>query len=398
MKIKTIVTILLILIIFIFLSLTINIQLQKSYTKRTNEIILNLIGAIKEEYPNVTDNEIINILNNNDNSYDLAKYGINSDDIHMLQSTKSILDITILFNVVLILFLGMTLLFIYMNFIKQRRNKTNEILDYIKEINNKNYSLRLDENDEDELSRLQNELYKITILLKEQSENALKDKKNIKDSLSDISHQLKTPLTSIMIGLENLSLNPKMDIKTRDEFLIDIRKQTENINFLIISILKLSRFDADVIKFDKKTINVKRLLDETLDNLSNIINKNNINIEINGEKDITFLGDYKWQLEAITNIVKNSVEHLNEKGLIKINYRKLSIYTEIEIEDNGKGIDSKDLKHIFERFYKGKNSSKDSVGIGLSLAKKIIENDNGIITVKSKVNEGTKFIIRYMRK
>ena len=109
-------------------------------------------------------------------------------------------------------------------------------------------------------------------------------------------------------------------------------------------------------------------------------------------------GDYKWECEAISNIIKNGIEHSNQNGMIKVNYRKLSVYTEIAIEDNGKGMDAKDLKHIFERFYKGKNSASESIGIGLSLSKKIIENDNGYIMVESMLGEGTKFVVRYMEK
>jgi len=316
----------------------------------------------------------------------------------MLENTRVIYTAFIISNVLLILFLGITLTYLLLNYIKNRKIKVNEITNYIKEINKRNYALKLEENNEDELSILQNELYKITVLLKEQSDNAISDKNNIKDSMSDISHQLKTPLTSIMIGIDNVLDNPKMDIKTREEFLNDIKKQIENINFLISSILKLSRFDANVIKFVKQEINVKKLLNEILKNLENISSKKDIKIIVNGEDNIFFTGDYKWELEALTNIIKNGIEHLDSNGIIKISYRKLSIYTEITIEDNGKGINKKDLKHIFERFYKGENSSNDSIGIGLSLAKEIIENDNGYITVNSKINEGTKFIIKYMKK
>ena len=117
------------------------------------------------------------------------------------------------------------------------------------------------------------------------------------------------------------------------------------------------------------------------------------------EKEIFRLfGDYKWESEALTNIIKNCIEYSNQNGIIKISYRSLSIYTEIMIEDNGKGIDAKDLKNIFERFYKGEDSASESVGIGLSLAKKIIENDNGYISVESSLGKGTRFVIRYMKR
>ena len=106
--------------------------------------------------------------------------------------------------------------------------------------------------------------------------------------------------------------------------------------------------------------------------------------------------DIKWQVEAITNIIKNCVEHSESGTKISIKYGKNDLYSEILIEDQGSGIDPEDLKHIFERFYKGKNSRKDSVGIGLSLAKTIIEKDNGYITVESEIGKGSKFCIRYL--
>ena len=399
MKNKTLSLGFIVILVFIIISIITNISLYSSYTKRVNNNILNIIGVVKENYPDVTDDEIIKILNNQNNYFhSLEKYGITSDDIFMLENTRVIYTVFIISNVLLILFLGIILIYLLLNYIKNRKIKVNEITNYIKEINKRNYALKLEENNEDELSILQNELYKITVLLKEQSDNAISDKNNIKDSMSDISHQLKTPLTSIMIGIDNVLDNPKMDIKTREEFLNDIKKQIENINFLISSILKLSRFDANVIKFVKQEINVKKLLNEILKNLENISSKKDIKIIVNGEDNIFFTGDYKWELEALTNIIKNGIEHLDSNGIIKISYRKLSIYTEITIEDNGNGINKKDLKNIFVRFYKGKNSSNDSIGIGLSLAKEIIENDNGYITVSSEINKGTKFTIKYMKK
>ncbi|MCL2354454.1 MAG: HAMP domain-containing histidine kinase [Oscillospiraceae bacterium] len=386
-----------IIIAFIMLSYIANIVLHRNYTRRINDVILNIIAVVQYEYPDVTDEELLNILNNqNVRPHNLEMYGISSQDIDMIANTRTMYNIAIVTNISITIFFGVAIVILLIIHLKNRKNKIGEIADYIREISKKNYNLKLDENDEDELSLLQNELYKITILLKEQSENAIKDKENVKDGVSDISHQLKTPLTSIMIGLDNLIDGETMDEETRREFLCDMRNQTENINFLITNILKLSRLDSNVVKFVKQEINAKELLDEALQNLENIANNKKIKIEINSEDDVVFTGDYKWQLEAITNIIKNSIEHLNENGTLKISYRKLSVYTEIMIEDNGKGIDPKDLKHIFERFYKGKNSSSDSFGIGLSLSKKIIENDNGYITAKSQVGKGTTFIIRYM--
>jgi len=399
MKTKYLIISLIALLFFLVVFLLSNLFLQINHTREVNKNIMQIIALVKEHYPETPMEELLSILNNeNIDAKDLNHFGISINDIYMLESTRDAQNLIFMVNAGLIIIFGVSHIIILSHYMKTRKIKTNEITNYIKEISKRNYALKLEENNEGELSNLQNELYKIMILLKEQSETAISDKKSIKASVSDISHQLKTPLTSILIGIDNLIDNPNMKPNIKEEFLKDIRKQTENINFLITSILKLSRFDANVIKFEKEQINVKKFLIEVVKTLNTIAKKKNITISIKGENDVTFIGDYKWELEAVTNIVKNSIEHIDKDGKIFISYRKLSIYTEITIEDNGKGIDSKDLKHIFERFYKGKNSSKDSIGIGLSLAKRIIENDDGYINVKSELEKGTIFAIKFMRK
>jgi len=397
MKNKVLKKSLVLIISFITLSIGINFILYKSYINKVNNNILNIVGLIKDKYPAISDYEILSILNDkHSHNYDLSQYGINNDDLFMLENTKSSYQFLIISNVSIIIVLGASFLHIFLVYIKKRKNKVNDITQYIKAINQKKYELRLDENIEDELSILQNELYKITILLKEQSENAIEDKKNIKDNLSDISHQLKTPLTSISILLDNLIANDNMNEEVRKEFLSDIKKQVDSINFLIISLLKLSRFDANVIKFSREKINIKKLITEINTDLKYMSSQKNIKIDVLGDNNISFIGDYKWEKEALTNIIKNGIENLDNNGIIKITFKRLSIYTELVIEDNGKGIDNSDVKHIFKRFYKGKNSKEDSIGIGLSLSKKIIEMDNGYIKVDSKVGKGTKFTIKYL--
>ena len=258
-------------------------------------------------------------------------------------------------------------------------------------------NMYINENSEDELSNLKNELYKITIMLKEESEISRQDKENIKMSVEDISHQLKTPLTSIMIMLDNLKDNPNMDEDTKQKFIFEISKQVDWINWLVISILKLSRLEADVVKFSNNKINVKKFIDEIIGNLEIPIEIKNQKISIEGDEDASFIGDYKWQQEAITNIIKNAIEHNKENGKITIKYEENVLFTKITIIDEGQGIAKEDLKHIFERFYKAQNSSDNSVGIGLSLAKNIIEKNNGMINCKSEIGNGTEFIVKYMK-
>ena len=296
--------------------------------------------------------------------------------------------------IVLFSILWMTIIVLYL---RKRDKKIKQITNYINQIKNKKYDLNIEENTEDELSNLKNELYKITIMLKEESEISKKDKENLKMSVEDISHQLKTPLTSITIMLDNLKDNPNMEEKTKQKFIFEISKQVEWINWLVISMLKLSKLDANVVQFYDEKINLNKFIGEIIKNLEIPIEVKNQKIIIDGNENVSFIGDYKWQQEAITNIIKNCIEHNVNNGTIYINYEENSLFTKITIRDEGEGISKEDLKHIFERFYKGKNSSENSVGIGLALAKNIIEKNNGMINCKSELDKGTEFVIKYMK-
>ena len=300
-------------------------------------------------------------------------------------------------NVLIILLFSILWMTIIILYLRRRDKKIQQITNYINQIKNKKYDLNIEENTEDELSNLKNELYKITIMLKEESEISKKDKENLKMSVEDISHQLKTPLTSITIMLDNLKDNPNMEEKTKQKFIFEISKQVEWINWLVISMLKLSKLDANVVQFYDEKINLNKFIGEIIKNLEIPIEVKNQKIIIDGNENVSFIGDYKWQQEAITNIIKNCIEHNANNGTIYINYEENSLFTKITIRDEGEGIPKEDLKHIFERFYRGKNSSENSVGIGLALAKNIIEKNNGMINCKSKLDKGTEFVIKYMK-
>lgn len=380
---------------------------NNQYKKMNNLVnykIANIVGIIKEKYPYIDTKEIIEILNSDENSTqlekgkeELFKYGINIEEIDSVLSVQNQMEKNLKLNAIVIIifsFLWIIAIFIYLS---KRNKKIKEITNYIYEISNRNYQLDIDDNSEDELSNLKNELYKITVMLKEESENSKKDKENLKISVQDISHQLKTPLTSISIMLDNIKENQNMDENIKQRFIFEIGKQIEWINWLVISMLKLSKLDADVVEFRSEDINVSQLINDIIRNLEIPIEIKNQNIIINGNKQDSFIGDYKWQQEAVTNIIKNCIEHNKNNGTILIKYEENSLYTKISIKDEGEGIPKEDLKHIFERFYKGKNSSESSIGIGLALAKSIIEKNNGMITCKSEISKGTEFVIKYMK-
>ena len=390
-------------ILTIITCIVISMQTYSQYKKIsviTNEKVSGIIEYIIKENPAIDTKNIIQVLNSNeykDGEEELKKYGINIEEVNSIIAVQKQMKTNIILNIILIVLFSVLYMAIIFIYLKQRDKKINQITQYINEIKNRKYDLNINENSEDELSNLKNELYKITIMLKEESEISRQDKENIKMSVEDISHQLKTPLTSIMIMLDNLKDNPNMDEDTKQKFIFEISKQVDWINWLVISILKLSRLEADVVKFSNNKINVKKFIDEIIGNLEIPIEIKNQKISIEGDEDASFIGDYKWQQEAITNIIKNAIEHNKENGKITIKYEENVLFTKITIIDEGQGIAKEDLKHIFERFYKAQNSSDNSVGIGLSLAKNIIEKNNGMINCKSEIGNGTEFIVKYMK-
>ena len=391
-----------IIIILIIVTLIITVFLSYysyyRYTHLTNAFVSNVVEVIDTNYPDVDMTTIIDIINSSDytTSDILTNYGFTENDISILSSLKEEFTKKLIINICV--FVIISTIFIIIIIAKEHKNKKNlnDIISYLKELNRGNYNLNIDLNKEGELSILKNEIYTTTVMLRKQAEKELQDKINLKDSLTNISHQLKTPLTSISLLVDNL-LDEEIDTNTQKEFLLDIKNQIESINYLIIVLLKLSRFDANVVTFKEEKINVKNLLIDILKHIDIIREVKNIDIHITGDNASTLIGDYKWEYEAISNILKNCLEYTPENKNIYIKYRETNMYTEIIIEDEGPGMSKNEKNKIFERFYKGNNSNSNNFGIGLSLAKEIINKDNGKIKVESELNKGTTFKIRYYK-
>lgn len=389
-------------IIVIFISTAIfwvinNIQYKK-YLKIVNNKVDSIINKVIQKYPDITEDEILNIVKGYDVSTNsvLSKYGYTLD-ISYIKALGEQIETNKKQNIILIITFGTVTLGIYLIYVIIQEKKIAQINEYIRQINNKNYILKIEENDNGELSKLRNELYKTTVLLKETAEISEKEKENLSTAIADISHQLKTPLTSIRIMLDNIQDNPDMEKAVRDDFIQDISKQIDWISSLVISLLKIAKFDAGTIKMENKEINAKKLIDTVISNLAIIIKLKNIEVITNIDEKATFVADYKWQQEALTNILKNAIEHSKENAKIYITAENTSLFLKIIIKDEGSGIDKEDLKHIFQRFYKTKNSNENSIGIGLPLAKAIIEQSNGYIKIESEVGKGTSFEIKYLK-
>lgn len=371
----------------------------QSYTQNFNEKVSGILGVIKERYPETEERDVIDILNGKagGDSEMLRKYGINPEkDALILENDRKFRTFVLIDSGLLLVFLGICLGFI-LKYHYNRERKIEEITAYLEEINRGNYKLDISDNSEENWSILKNELYKTTVMLKEAAENSEQDKVQLKDSLSDISHQIKTPLTSMIIMLDAILDDKEMEVQTRNQFLHDMKREITGTRFLVEALLKLSKLDSNTVKFTRQLVNIEEVLSEAVKNVEILGELKNISIKLSGSAESKLQCDIKWQTEAITNILKNCIEHSEENGEIKITYSENFLYTEVAIEDFGKGVAPEDLPHIFERFYKGKNTGKDSVGIGLALAKAIVEKDNGYIQADSRLGKGTKFRVRYFR-
>ena len=395
---KLIIILFIIILLFFLLNNSLYIFFNNKYKINYNKKINNIIYELNNKYPELKKEDIILILNNKNNNDEniLKEYGINlENEFFDLNSEKEYKKILIINNLLIILFI-FNLIIIFLIYYFKEKNRINKIIKDLEKINNKNYEINIEENEEGNLSILKNELYKTTIMLKEQAENSYNDKINLKSSLEDISHQLKTPLTSINIMLDNILDNPEMDDETKLDFITDIKRETNNINFLIQALLKLSKFDTNTVKFNNEENDLKQIINEAIKNVSVLCDLKNIKIIFNCENNLNLICDKKWQIESLTNIIKNCVEYSEENNKININVENNKIYYLIKIKDYGKEINKKDLNHIFERFYKGKNSKNDSIGIGLALSKAIIEKNNGKVWVESNENE-TIFYVQYFK-
>lgn len=252
---------------------------------------------------------------------------------------------------------------------------------------------------EGELSILQSEVYKVTVRMIELNERLLKDKTYLADTLADISHQLKTPMTSMMVMADLLS-NPELPADKRQEFTGNIQSQLERMEWLLSTLLKMSKLDAGTLRLNPSKTDLKQMINRAVSHLIIPMELKNQNLVISckDENDSIMLNiDENWTVEAVSNIVKNCMEHTPEFGSINIEYGDNPLYKYISIKDTGEGIAEEDLPHIFERFYKGKNAGKDSVGIGLAFARQIISMENGSIEATSKKDEGSCFLIKFYK-
>ena len=334
----------------------------------------------------------------------LRKNGI-TDNTFYIKDMSDIRNVNIIVSTSIIGVMSVLFIICFCMYLRRRKKDIFELQDYMDKISRGNYELEINDNSEDELSSLKNSLYKIMVYMKEQADSARIKKVMLAQSVSDISHQLKTPLTSTQVLLDNLNDNPDMDYSTRKKFIYEALNQVNGMSWMIVSMLKLSRIDAGVVEFNNENISINKIIEEAVGNLEVIAEIKNVNIEKNidnrnedelNKSDIYIKGDYNWNREALQNIIKNAIEHSNDKGTVKINITDNDVYTAVYITNRGEKLSDKQQKQIFERYYSEAKYEDNSMGIGLPLAKAVIEKQGGYISVESD-DEETVFIVKYIK-
>ena len=405
---------------------------QKSRQELNREIEA-VLQAVHEAYPEVTEEELIQILQSggtdirdaekSDGKTDsgkmdagksfLEKYGYNGDFFYSKAARGQFRRFVVWGGAALILMTGLGVL-LFSLYERRRTWQIEGMIRYTQDLADGIYDLQIDANSEDELSRLRNALYKITVLLKESAENSRKESEGLSRSLADISHQIKTPLTSIQIMLDNISDNPEMDPGTRQEFLRLISSQTDRISSLVVTLLQLARFDSGAVRMNPQKTDIGQMVTDVFEELAMLAEVKGVELMQNVEEGTAWQLDRKWQQQALLNIVKNAIEHSPAGDAaggapesvgdskpcprVTVTAEQNSLFLKLRISDQGEGISREDQLHIFERFYKAKNSTAESIGIGLNFAKTVIEKEGGNISVESVPGEGTTFTIRYYRK
>ena len=290
---------------------------------------------------------------------------------------------------------GLLMLLVHVLFLSRRYRAIAALSDSIDRVLHGQDDVLVSDSAEGELAVLNNELHKMTLRLKEQADQLKDEKTFLADSMADISHQLRTPLTSMRLVTEMLG-KQTISPESRTELLRDLRSQEEKVSWLVESLLKISKIDAGTAVFEPKTVAARALLTKAAEALAISFELRGIGLILKSDGG-TLEVDPDWTQEAIGNIVKNCMDHMPGGGKLRLSAQTTALYTEFVIEDSGEGFSEEDLPHIFERYYRGKNAAPDSMGIGLALAQMIITEQGGTITAENRPEGGARFIIRFYK-
>lgn len=278
-------------------------------------------------------------------------------------------------------------------FTRERYKKIAEISEEIDQVLHDSDRVFIADSEEGELSVLKSEITKMTLRIREQNRALKREKERLSESLADIAHQLRTPLTSANLILSLLENNPEEEV--RKELLRETEQLFSQMDTLLSSLLKLSRLDAGIIVFQKEKIEVKKLIEAAVRPLLIPMELHEVTLETKLPDGIYIDGDFEWLSEGIGNVVKNCMESAKDHGRIQISCQDTVLYTEITVHDSGKGFKKEELSKVFERFYRGKNTRAAGYGIGLALCRTIITRQGGTIAAKNHPKGGALFVIRF---
>lgn len=342
-----------------------------------------MLSAVTEqlvtEYP-ADEQHIVEIIKNSrhgDSSTVLAEYGFETIDFITPYAGVSAASAVLFVVVFMILLIGIN------HLIKSSyKKRIHELTQYLEQINSgDDVAILLKK--EDSFSLLQDEMYKTVTEMKTAKDKAVNERKEYADSLANIAHQIKTPVTAI-------------SLTAQAEKNAGLKKQTDRLSRLVDSLLYISKIDAGVLNLKQDSVDVYTMLELSVETVEHIIHRKNITVKLPNHSEVNFNGDLDWSVEAFSNIIKNCAEHTPQNGTLEFEYQANPLYTEITVKDDGHGFDRRDIKNIFKRFYQGKDSS-NGIGIGLSIAKSIIEMQNGFITAENDKKGGARFNIRFYR-
>ena len=395
--ITSLITFLVFLTAFIFITYNWFNDINKKYIDQNTA----LVGVIIENNPEIEEEIVPIITKGNINEYyelgnnilDKYYYNENLNPIKnpILKDSYSNLKLTIILLWILFFIVAMILILKIISPIFNNIKKLGERADEMVEGNFNSTELKFEEGDF-------YVFYNKFIHMGERLENALKDLKdekiNLKDIINDISHQLKTPLSALIAYNDILKNHENMDIETKSKFIEMTSEQLDRMDWLITTLLKYARIESNAVSYNKEMIPISESIRYAIEPLKVSANNKKQSIELDFNSEGYYFHDKKWIAESLSNIIKNAIEHTDINGNIKITLEETPMSISITISDNGEGIEKSELKNIFKRFYKGKNSiNPKSIGIGLSLSKKIIEAHGGSITAESELGKGTNFNI-----
>lgn len=364
--------------------------------------VASLLNSVLEAYPDTSEEDLIAVLNGDAGGkageqllgqYGMFLKGPGIATFDTERRERKLQADLLVWGIVVSSALILAVLFYF----RHRQREIEKLCHYMRQVSRGNFNIDVSGNRDTELSSLKNELYKVTVLLKEQASGAAESRRALADAMADISHQLKTPLTSVRVLTDNLLENEEMEPALRSRFLREISGQLSGVIWLINALLKISRLDAGVVEMETRELSLKTLLEEVCSKLEFLSEFRQVALKLEISENIRIQGDGCWLEEAFLNLVKNALEYSCPGEAVEIAAEENEVYTQVLVRDHGEGMDAEEQRHLFERFYRGKSAGKDSVGIGLALSKEIIQRQGGYIFVDSALGKGTVFSVKFLK-